>query len=152
MVLLVAILGRFRVRGADRDGWRPPSPPTFGQRRTDDGGRMTIGSSAGHLPSVVCPPSSVLRLQLFHLPEFQFDRGGAAEDRDRDLHPRAALVDLLDSAVERGKRAVGHADLLAHFEGYRGFWPFDALLDLVQDARGLGVRDWHRLVVRAEEA
>ena len=53
---------------------------------------------------------------LLDLPVFEFDRRRAAEDRHRDLEPGAALVDLLDDAVEGGEGAVGDADLLADLE------------------------------------
>ncbi len=89
---------------------------------------------------------------LLDLPEFQFDRRRAAEDRHRDLDARAALVDLLDGAVERSERPVRDADLLADFERHRRLRPVDALLHLLQDALRLGFRDRHRLVVGAEEA
>src|SRR5262249_56562819 len=44
-------------------------------------------------------------LQFLNLPELEFDRGGAAEDRHRDLHPRTPFVHLLHHAVERRKRS-----------------------------------------------
>src|ERR1700730_335137 len=91
-------------------------------------------------------------LQLLHLPELELDRGSPAEDRDRNLDPRAGIVDFLDDAVERGERPVGHPNLLAHFESDRGFRPLDPLLHLVQNSRRLGVRDRHRLLVGAEKA
>src|SRR5690348_6951598 len=90
--------------------------------------------------------------QLLHLAELELDRRRPAEDRHRNLHPRAALVDLLDHAVERRERAVGNTDLLAHLERDRRLRPLDSLLHLMQDAGGLPVRDRHRLVVRAEKA
>src|SRR5215211_5921440 len=90
--------------------------------------------------------------QLLHLSELELDRRRPAEDRHRDLHARAAVVDLLDDAVERGEWAVGHAHLLAHLERYRRLRPLDPFLHLMQDARGFRVRDRHRLVVRTEEA
>src|ERR671912_570492 len=49
---------------------------------------------------------------LLDLRVLKLDRRGAAEDRDRHLEAGAALVDLLDSAVERGEGAVGDADRL----------------------------------------
>src|ERR1051326_9050282 len=75
-------------------------------------------------------------LQLLHLPELELDRGRAPEDRDRDFHPRARVVDFLDDAVEGGERTVRDTNLLADLEGDRGLRPLDAFLDLVQDARG----------------
>src|SRR5947209_19883770 len=51
----------------------------------------------------------VVVLNLLHLRELEIDRRGAAEDRHGDLHPRAALVDLLDDPVERGERTVRDA-------------------------------------------
>src|SRR3954465_6090485 len=100
-------------------------------------------------------PSSSLeagRLYLLDLSKLQFDRGRAAEDRNRDLDARAAFVDLLDGAVERRERTVRHADLLAHLERDRRLRPVDALLHLMQNAIGFGIRDRHRLLVGAEEA
>src|SRR6266852_3480123 len=92
--------------------------------------------------------SSIAFQQALYL----FDRRRAAEDRNRDLDARAAFVDLLDGAVERGERTVRNADLLAHLEGDRGLRTVDALLHLMQDAIGFGVRDRHRLLVGTEEA
>src|ERR1700721_4742559 len=46
-------------------------------------------------------PAVTIRSDLLDLTEFQFDRRGAAEDRHRDLHARARLVDFLDHAGER---------------------------------------------------
>src|SRR3954451_18424204 len=100
-------------------------------------------------------PSSSLeagRLYLLDLSKLQFDRGRAAEDRNRDLDARAAFVDLLDGAVERGGRTVRNANLLAHLERHRRLRAVDALLHLVQDAIGFGVGDRHRLLVGAKEA
>src|SRR5436190_13025007 len=92
------------------------------------------------------------RLYLLDLRKFQLDRRGAAEDRNRDLDARAAFVDLLDSAVERGERTVRDADLFADLERDRRLRPIDALLHLMQDAVGFGVGDRHRLLVGAKEA
>src|SRR3954471_2710810 len=90
---------------------------------------------------------------LLDLRVFQLHRRRAAEDRDRDLEAGAALVDLLDGAVERGEGAVGNAHLLADLEMDRRLRPLDAFGDLTLDALGLGVRDRHRLrLVGAEEA
>src|ERR1700722_14890849 len=49
----------------------------------------------------VKPGNDGLRSDLLDLTEFQFDRRGAAEDRHRDLHARARLVDFLDHTGER---------------------------------------------------
>src|SRR3954451_12370584 len=100
-------------------------------------------------------PSSSLeagRLYLLDLSKLQFDRGRAAEDRNRDLDARAAFVDLLDGAVERGERAVRNTHLLADLERKRRLRPGRTLLHLMQDAIGFGVCDRHRLLVGAEEA
>src|SRR5215218_7325797 len=64
---------------------------------------------------------------LLHLAVFEFDRGRPAEDRDRHLEAGAALVNLLDDAVEGREGAVGHPDLLADLEMDRGLRPVDAL-------------------------
>src|SRR5690606_30191428 len=56
---------------------------------------------------------------LLDLAVFQFDRGCPAEDRNGHLQARTHLVDLLDLAGERRKRAIRHADLLAHLEADR---------------------------------
>src|SRR5467141_509180 len=84
-------------------------------------------------------------LQLLHLSEFQLDRRGAAENADRDLEPRAGVVDLLHGAVEGRERPVRDAHLLAHLERYRRLRPLDPFLHLVPDARSFRVRDRHRL-------
>src|SRR6218665_1950236 len=65
---------------------------------------------------------------LLHLSEFEFNRRCAAEDRDCDLHARAAFVDFFHGTVERRERAVGHAHLLADLERDRGLGPVDAFL------------------------
>src|SRR6516162_3885866 len=90
--------------------------------------------------------------QLLHLSHLEFHPRRAAEDRDRDLEPRAPVIDFLDHAVEGGERSLGHPHLLAHLEGDRRLRPFDALLHLVHDARRLGVRNRLGLVVGAEKA
>src|SRR5690349_1269037 len=56
------------------------------------------GSATHHRRGAASRPGQEL-LYLLHLRKFQLDRRGAAEDRHRDLDPRAALVDLLDGAV-----------------------------------------------------
>src|SRR3712207_5961792 len=89
---------------------------------------------------------------LLDLAVFELDRGGAPEDRDRHLEPRTLLVDLLDRAVEAGERAVGHPDGLADLVGDRRLRPLDALLHLLDDARGLGLADRHRPVAGTEKA
>src|SRR6202140_1370504 len=94
--------------------------PWFGSERL---------ATAPHLPR---PHWRRRRLQfhrsdLLDLTEFQFDRRGASEDRHRDLHARARLVDFLDHAGERCERAVGHAHILADLERnrrLRAFHPF----------------------------
>src|SRR3954451_15302932 len=91
-------------------------------------------------------------LKLLDLSEFELDRRGAAEDRHRDLHARAALVDLFHCAVERREWTVGDAHLLANLEGDRGLRPLDAFLHLAEDALRLGLRDRERLLVGAEKA
>src|SRR3954465_13139425 len=91
------------------------------------------------------------RSELLDLSEFELDRRGAAEDRHRDLHARAALVDLFHRAVERREWAIRHAPLLADLEGDRGLRPLDAFLHLTEDALGLGLRDRERLLVGAEK-
>src|SRR5689334_5092729 len=84
-------------------------------------------------------------LKLFDLGVIELDRGRAAEDRNRDLEAGALLVDVLDGAVEGGKGTVRHLDLLTDLEADGGLGPFDALLDLLQDAARLGIGDRHRL-------
>src|SRR5215831_20283497 len=79
------------------------------------------------LAAAVTSHGNFTLLQLLHLPHFELDAGRTAEDRDRDLEPRATLVDLLDHAVEGGERPVGDAHLLAHLEGDRRLRPLDAL-------------------------
>src|SRR6186713_230509 len=78
---------------------------------------------------------------LLDLRVFEFDRRGAAEDRDGDLDPRLLLVDLLDDAVERGERSIRDPHLLADLEGDRRSWPFDPFLHLMDDACRLSVAD-----------
>src|SRR3974390_1360830 len=56
------------------------------------------------------------RSDLLDLTEFQFDRRRAAEDRNRDLHARARLVDFLDHTGERRERTVRHAHVFADLD------------------------------------
>src|SRR5689334_3506051 len=90
-------------------------------------------------------------LDLFNLRIFQLDRGGATEDRDRDLETRALLVDILDQAVERGEGPVADPDLLADLKGDRRLRAFDSLLHLVHDARRLVLADRRRTAAAAEK-
>src|SRR6185312_3093989 len=92
-----------------------------------------------------------IELHFLHLRILQLDRGGAAEDRDRDLDPRFLLVDLFDEAVERGERPFLDANLLADLEDDRGLRPLDAFLDLLHDPHRLGFRDRLGLALAAEE-
>src|SRR5262245_46032014 len=101
-------------------------------------------------PTAYCHSRS--RLQLLHLSHLEFDARRPAEDGNRHLEPRASVVDLLYHAVEGGKRSLRYPHLLAHLEGDGRLRPFDALLNLMHDARGLGVRNRLRLVVGAEKA
>src|SRR5215213_3328497 len=93
-----------------------------------------------------------MKLQLLHLPEFQLDRGRPAENAHRNLHPRAGIVDFFHRAVKGRERSIRNADLFSDLERDRRFRPFDSLLHLLQDARRLGVRDRHRLVITAEKS
>ena len=54
---------------------------------------------------------------LLDLTELEFDRRRTTENGNGDLHARTLLVDFLDNAGERGKRAVGHLDVLTDLEG-----------------------------------
>ena len=78
---------------------------------------------------------------LLDLGVFKLDRCGAAEDRHRDLDARTRVVDFLDGAVERGKRPVRNAHLLADFERHRRLGPLNAFLHLMQNAIGFGFRE-----------
>src|SRR5262249_51686657 len=68
-LLLCRRAGGFRFRGADLDGWRPPSPPTTSLVYTKIA------------PRAFTKTHFVLSSDLLDLIEFQFDRGRAAEDR-----------------------------------------------------------------------
>src|SRR5690348_12255191 len=57
-------------------------------------------------------PSSNLSAQLFHAGKVQFDRRRTPENRHRNLQAAVVVVDLLDRAVEVGKRPVHDAHLL----------------------------------------
>src|SRR2546421_9491550 len=48
-------------------------------------------------------------LNLFHLQEFQFDRGGAAENRDHHAQRAAVGIYLVHLAGEIGERTVDNA-------------------------------------------
>src|SRR5882724_4805210 len=121
-------------------------PVTFFAMLCSFSGAAVGGWQPPHLPRSIGP------LDLLHLPEFQFDRRWPAENAHRDLDARARVVDLLDGAVEGRERAVRDPDLLADLEGDRRLRPIDALLDLMQDALGLGIRERERLVIGAQEA
>ena len=110
---------------------KPHSPPTLCCR-----GRAITHADL----TLPAGPAAIFGSALLDLAEIQFDRHGAAEDRNLHLEPRALLIDFLDEAVERGERTIGNADLLADLEGDRGLRPLDAFLDLVQDAFGFLVR------------
>src|SRR6476620_5317759 len=119
--------------------------------------RMTAGdrqspSTALHPSPRACRERETVRSDFLDLTEFQFDRRGATEDRNRDLDARAPLVDFLDDAGERSERPIGHPHVLADLERHRRLRTFHTFLHLVQDPHGLGLRDRHRLVFRAEEA
>src|SRR5687768_3102820 len=81
------------------------------------------------------------RSDLFDLTVFQLHRGGAAEDRNRDLESGLFLVHFLDHAGEGGERTVVDPDLLSDLESDRRLGPFDAFLDLIDDPLGLGLAD-----------
>src|SRR4051794_35191129 len=90
---------------------------------------------------------------LLHLPIFELDRGGPAEDGDGDLEAGARIVDFLDGAVERGERAIRDADLLADLEADGWLRPLHAVRHLPLDPLSLAVGDRHGLrLVRAQEA
>src|SRR5829696_7779628 len=58
----------------------------------------------------------LIRLQLLHLQEVQFDRRGAAEDRHHDLERVAVEIDLVHHAVEAGERPLVDPHLVALVE------------------------------------
>src|SRR5690242_8992476 len=60
-----------------------------------------------------CLPRS---LYLGDLVEVQLDRGLPPEDRNQYLQLLLVGVDLADRRGERGERAVGHRDRVAHLE------------------------------------
>src|SRR5690606_16433291 len=97
------------------------------------------------LPPVAPPPGSALRSTLFDLTELEIDGHGTPEDRNLHLEARTLLVHLLDGAVERSERPVGHAHLLTDLEGDRRLRPLDPFLHLVQDALRFRLRDRNRL-------
>src|SRR3954462_13663501 len=84
-------------------------------------GRMRLATALSLPRPLVARDRSLTptRLDLLDLTEFQLDRRGATEDRHRDLHARACLVDFLDDTRERGERAIGHAYVLADLERHR---------------------------------
>src|SRR2546423_4958950 len=85
----------------------------------------------------------------FDLCIFQFDWRRAAEDRNCNLDPGTALIDILDGPVEGRERAVGDTHRLANFKRDRRLGPFDALGDLPFDAFRFAIGNRHRLLVRA---
>src|SRR5262245_21592887 len=97
-------------------------------------------------------PFTIPYSQLLHLSELELDRGGAAEDRHRDLHPRPPLVHFLDHAIERGERAVRHPHLLAHLERHRRHPLLTTSLPVRPRARPVRVRRRWRLRLCAATA
>src|SRR3989304_6001196 len=88
-------------------------------------------------------------LRLFDLPELQFYRCRAAEDRDRHAQLRLVVVDVFHEAVKIGERAFLDAHPLAHFEQHLGLGFLDPLLHLVHDVGDFLDRDRRRLACRA---
>src|ERR1019366_5355212 len=62
-----------------------------------------------------CGDGSLL-FRLVDFGELDFDRGGAAEDRDHDLERLTIFVDVVHGAVEVGEGSFVDADLLALLE------------------------------------
>src|SRR5260370_22486075 len=100
-----------------RKGWRRPPPRGGGAKKI---------WTARHNPEFV--PLYGGESDLFHLRVVELDRGRTAENRHRDLQTCPLLVHILDRAVERGKGAVGHLDLLADLEADGGLAPLHPLL------------------------
>ena len=70
-------------------------------------------------------------LNLLNLTVFQFDGGGASEDRHGDFEAGFVFIHFFDHTNKGGKRTIGDPDLLSDFEGDGGLGMFDTLNDLV---------------------
>src|SRR5262245_64897231 len=86
-------------------------PVTFFAMPCSFSGAVVGGWQPPHLPR------SIRQLDLFHLPEFQFDRRRPAENAYLDLDARVRVVDLLDGAVEGCERAIQDPDQCADLKG-----------------------------------
>jgi hypothetical protein len=88
---------------------------------------------------------------LGDLPEFEFDRGAAAENVDRDPQFAALEVDLLDHADLAFEGTVGHLHAVAHLELDLRAHPFLALAHLGEHLLHLFRAHRQRLVLGAGE-
>src|SRR5215470_648798 len=73
-----------------------------------------IGGAGVALPAGICSftlPVTFFAIlgHLLHLPEFQLDRSGAAENRDHHLERLAVFVDLVHHTGKAGERPFGNA-------------------------------------------
>src|SRR6201996_1284815 len=73
---------------------------------------LPFSQNSSHRPT----GGRVLLHRFFYLAELQFPRSRAAEDRHHHLQRLAVFVDLVDHAVEVGKRTLGDAHRLVLFE------------------------------------
>src|SRR5690606_28039346 len=88
-------------------------------------------------------------LQFLHLAELELDRGGPAEDRDRDAQAALLVVHVFHIAVEVGERAFAHPHHLADFEERLRLRLLDAFSHLAHDLVDLLLGDRRRPVARA---
>src|SRR5690606_32034016 len=85
-------------------------------------------------------------LQLLHLAELELDRGGPAEDRDRDAQAALLVVHVFHVAVEVGEGTFADPHHLADLEERLGLGLFHAFGHLAHDLVDLLLGDRRRAV------
>src|SRR5262245_45156849 len=78
--------------------------------------KSSRGPGDGSFASLSPGPRDRFSGSLLHLPVFQFDRHGPAEDRQLDADGTLRLEDLLDLPFHPGKRTVADAHAVAAVE------------------------------------
>src|SRR5690554_6736271 len=101
--------------------------------------------------AMCCNGSPGLKSGLLDLTEIEFDRGGAAKNRDRDTHLAFLVINVFNVAVEICKRAFLDADHLAHFEQDLGPWLLDAFFHLRKDFLDFAIRNRRGTITRAAQ-
>src|SRR5262249_36788453 len=92
------------------------------------------------------------QLYGFHLPVFQLDRHGPAEDRQFDAHGALGFEDFLHFAFHAGEGAVLDLDLVAAIEARLGRFAVDRLHVLLLALHELDFVVLHRLGLDVQPA